>query len=67
MFGEWVFCNVTDCLTPRAEVSYARSFMCASVMFVVRKIMEMMNCMQQADNSSASIHIFYGTKNLILC
>jgi hypothetical protein len=49
-------------LTPRAEVSYAQTFMCAIVMFVVRKIMEKVNCIQQAASSLASLPAFYGPK-----
>ena len=49
-------------LTPRAEVSYAQTFMCASVMFVVRKIVEKMNCIQQTASSSTSLPAFYGPK-----
>jgi len=49
-------------LTPRAEVSYVQTFMCASVMFVVRKIMAKINCIQQAGSSSASLPAFYGLK-----
>ena len=64
---EWVLCNVMECLTPRAEVSYAQTFMCSSVMLVVRKIVEKMKCIQQTASSPASLPTFYGTKNSVRC